>query len=93
MIGVRSNFIRPRIQDKENYPNYLDPSLRLTNPTALIVADKVLQRGQVYDTTHVDVRTENMRAFSQRMANDLNLESIILQVGQELSMGHVKVSV
>ncbi|WP_412917724.1 O-methyltransferase [Metabacillus sediminilitoris] len=76
--------------DKENYPNYLDCSLRLANPGALIVGDNVLQRGQVYDFSHVDLRTENMRAFNHRMANDPNLESIILPVGQGLSIGRVK---
>jgi predicted O-methyltransferase YrrM len=76
--------------DKENYPNYLDLSLRLANPGALIVADNVLQGEHVYDTSHVDVRTENMRAFNERMANDPNLESIILPVGQGLSIVHVK---
>lgn len=31
-----------------------------------------------------------MRAFNQRMANDPDLESIILPVGQGLSIGRVK---
>ncbi|OAS87951.1 MULTISPECIES: O-methyltransferase [Metabacillus] len=78
--------------DKENYPNYLDRSIRLANPGALIVGDNVLQRGQVCDASYVDLRTENMRAFNQRMANDPDLESIILPVGQGLSIGRVKES-
>jgi predicted O-methyltransferase YrrM len=49
--------------DKENYPNYLDWSIRLANPGALIVGDNVLQRGQVYDSTNGDLRTENMRTL------------------------------
>lgn len=76
--------------DKENYPNYLEWSLRLVNPGALIVGDNVLQRGQVCNASYVDVRTENMRAFNERMANDPNLESIILSVGQGISIGRVK---
>ncbi len=76
--------------DKENYPNYLERSLRLANPGALIVADNVLQSGRVYDASHDDLRTENMRAFNLRMANDPNLDSIILPVGQGLSIGRVK---
>jgi predicted O-methyltransferase YrrM len=76
--------------DKENYLNYLERSLRLANPGAMIVADNVLQSGRVYDISHDDLRTENMRAFNLRMANDPNLESIILPVGQGLSIGRVK---
>ncbi|WP_372442228.1 O-methyltransferase [Metabacillus bambusae] len=60
---------------------------------ALIVSDNVLQGGRVFDTSHVDLRSENMRAFYQRMANDSNLESIILPVGHGLSIGRVKESV
>ncbi|MBO1515021.1 O-methyltransferase [Metabacillus bambusae] len=63
IIGFRHFFIIPINHDKENYPNYLDRSIRLANPGALIVGDNVLQAGRVYDTSYVDLRTENMRAF------------------------------
>jgi hypothetical protein len=45
---------------------------------------------KVYDSSKVVVRSENMCAFNQSMADDLNLESIILPVGQGLSIGRVK---
>ena len=64
--------------------------MRLTNPGALVVGDNVLQSGRVCDTSHVDLRTEDMHAFKQRLANDPNLESIILPVEQGLLIGRVK---
>jgi predicted O-methyltransferase YrrM len=89
MIGLRRLINYNITNHKENYPNYLERSLRLANPGALIVGDNLLQGGRVNNTSFVDLRTDNMRAFNQRMANDPNLESIILPVGQGLSIGRV----
>jgi predicted O-methyltransferase YrrM len=55
--------------------------------------DNDLQRGQVVDTSQVDLRNENIRAFNKHLANDPNFESIILPVWQGLSIGRVKESV
>jgi caffeoyl-CoA O-methyltransferase len=57
------------------------------SPSALIIEDNVLQGGRVYDSSIVDLRTENMRTFNQFITNDPNLEFIILPVGQGLSIG------
>ncbi|MFD2682483.1 O-methyltransferase [Bacillus seohaeanensis] len=76
--------------DKGNYPNYLEYSLQLANPGALIVGDNVLQRGRVFDVSHVDSRTESIRAFNQRMASDPNVESMMLPIGDGLLVGRVK---
>lgn len=76
--------------DKPNYPNYLDRALRLANPGALIVADNVLQRGKVCEESNDDPRIEFIRAFNERVANDPMLESIILPIGDGLSIARVK---
>ncbi|PGT81206.1 MULTISPECIES: O-methyltransferase [Bacillaceae] len=76
--------------DKPNYPNYLDWALRLANPGALIVADNVLQRGRVCEESIDDPRIECIRAFNERVANDPMLESIILPIGDGLSIARVR---
>jgi caffeoyl-CoA O-methyltransferase len=76
--------------DKENYPNYLERALRLASPGALIVGDNVLQRGRVFDASHVDPRTDCIRTFNQQIANDINLESILLPIGDGLMVARVK---
>ncbi|WP_121663436.1 O-methyltransferase [Metabacillus litoralis] len=75
--------------DKPNYPNYLEKALRLANPGTLIVADNVLQRGRVCEESSEDPRIEFIRAFNERVANDPNLESIILPIGDGLSIARV----
>ncbi|KKI88427.1 methyltransferase [Bacillus sp. SA1-12] len=76
--------------DKENYPNYLERSLKLANPGALIVGDNVLRGGRVCDTSYGDAQTDYIRAFNDRLAKDPNLESIILPIGDGIAIGRVK---
>lgn len=76
--------------DKDNYPNYLERSLRLANPGALIVGDNVLRGGRVADTSYEDSSVDQIRAFNDRIANDPKLESIILSIGDGLSIARVK---
>lgn len=76
--------------DKENYPNYLEYSLKLANPGALIFGDNVLRRGKVVDESYHDAGTNGMRLFNHRMATDPKLESIMLPVGDGILIGRVK---
>ncbi|WP_396652637.1 hypothetical protein [Metabacillus sp. KUDC1714] len=89
-MGFEAFFYNHSTHDKENYSNYHDISLRLANLGALIIGIMFYSVDKVYDSSKVDVRSENMCAFNQSMADDLNLESIILPVGQGLSIGRVK---
>ncbi|MBO1511322.1 hypothetical protein I7822_06515 [Metabacillus sp. BG109] len=52
----------------------------------MIVGENILQGGRVYDNSYIDFQSEKMLFFNQRIANDPNLESIILPVGQGLSI-------
>ena len=54
--------------DKENYPGYLDWSLRLARPGALIVADNVARRGQVADPACDDARVCGARRLLEKLA-------------------------
>lgn len=66
--------------DKGNYLNYLDWSLRLGKPGALIVADNVLSKDRVLDAQYESPSVKILREFNCRMAQDRRLESVLLPV-------------
>ncbi|MGM7723798.1 O-methyltransferase [Metabacillus sp. Hm71] len=76
--------------DKENYPNYLEWSIKLANPGALIVGDNVLRGGRVCDSSYIDAQTDYIRTFNERLAKDPKFESIILPIGDGIAIGRVK---
>lgn len=77
--------------DKENYENYLEACIRLAEPGAWIVADNVLARGSVADeAVEPTGNTEIMRKFNKVVAEDLRLESVLIPVGDGLTLSQVK---
>lgn len=76
--------------DKGNYENYLNYCLKLSEPGALIVADNVLARGTVADdTAEASRHTEVMKAFNLVVANHPQLESLLIPVGDGLTVSKV----
>ncbi|MFJ7933336.1 O-methyltransferase [Sporosarcina sp. NPDC096371] len=76
--------------DKENYENYLDACLRLAEPGALIVMDNVLARGSVADQEAEPKRyTAFMQAFNETVANHPQLESLLIPIGDGLTVSRV----
>lgn len=77
--------------DKENYENYLEYCIRLAEPGALIVADNVLAGGSVADqgakTKHY---TEFMKKFNETVANHPQLESLLIPIGDGMTVSKVK---
>ncbi len=68
--------------DKENYENYLEYCIRLAEADALIVSDNVLAGGSVADPTIKPRRyTELMKKFNETVANHLQLESLLIPIG------------
>lgn len=65
--------------DKGNYPGYLDWSIRLSRPGALIVADNVIREGKVLDPTRHDASAKGAAAFNQVLAQDDRVEALLLQ--------------
>jgi predicted O-methyltransferase YrrM len=65
--------------DKENYPQYLDWSLKLTRPGSLILADNVIRAGKVLDPNHEDPNAQGARAFNAQLAADPRVEAVIQQ--------------
>jgi predicted O-methyltransferase YrrM len=66
--------------DKESYPDYLELSLRLVRPGALLLADNVVRHGAVLDARSSDPRAQGARAFNARLAAHPRLDSVILPI-------------
>ncbi|MFJ8517198.1 O-methyltransferase [Lysinibacillus xylanilyticus] len=77
--------------DKDNYENYLNYCVRLANPDAIIVTDNVLAAGSVADPNAKPKRyTEIMKKFNVAVANHPQLESIIMPIGDGMTLSKVK---
>lgn len=77
--------------DKDNYENYLEYCIRLAEPGALIIADNVLAGGSVVDDSARNRRyTESMQAFNKKVASQPKLESMLLPIGDGLTVSRVK---
>ncbi len=66
--------------DKENYTAYLDWSIKLCRPGALIIADNVVRDGRVLDPTANDPRVQGVQAFNDALAKDSRVEAVITQL-------------
>lgn len=76
--------------DKEGYIAYLDYTLQLAAPGAVIVADNILLRGRTTDESKQGPAVRAVRAFNARIASDERLESTVLPGYDGLAMAIVK---
>lgn len=77
--------------DKENYEHYLAYCIKLANTDALIVTDNVLAAGSVADPEVTPKRyTAIMKKFNRLVANHPQLESILLPIGDGITVSKVK---
>ncbi|WP_077622362.1 O-methyltransferase [Sediminibacillus massiliensis] len=77
--------------DKGNYENYLNACVKMAEPGALIVTDNVLAGGSVADDSIKSKRyTESMRKFNETVANHPQLESVLIPVGDGMTLSRVK---
>ncbi|WP_155590899.1 O-methyltransferase [Lysinibacillus cavernae] len=77
--------------DKDNYENYLAYCIKLANPGALIVTDNVLAAGSVADPEAAPKRyTAIMKKFNVLVANHPQLESVLLPIGDGMTVSRVK---
>ena len=70
--------------DKVEYGEYLDQALRLARPGGVIVFDNALWHDRVADPAQRDPETTAIRELLQRVANDENLRSVLLPLGDGL---------
>jgi len=77
--------------DKGNYENYLNYCIQLAAQGAIIVADSVLAGGSVADPEATLKRyTEQMKMFNETVANHPQLESILIPIGDGMTVSKVK---
>ena len=71
--------------DKEGYPEYLDWSLRLSQPGTLILGDNAIREGSVIDPE--DPSSRAMREFNETLAKDPRLSALVLPLIREVIDG------
>ncbi|WP_264989573.1 O-methyltransferase [Lysinibacillus piscis] len=77
--------------DKENYSLYLEYCIQLAEPGAFIVTDNVLAGGSVISTEVKSKRyTEIMKEFNELVANHPRLQSILVPLGDGMTLSQVK---
>lgn len=72
--------------DKLNYPTYYDLILPKLNVGGVLLGDNVLWSGKVIDPEAMDVDTENIRLFNQKVQNDPRVENVLLPIRDGLMM-------
>jgi len=78
--------------DKGNYEHYLAYCIKLAEPGALIVADNVLAGGSVAGQgTEPRQYTKLMKAFNETAANHPQLESLLIPIGDGMTVSRVKI--
>ena len=73
--------------DKENYPDYLRWSLKLSRRGTLIVADNVVRDGKVVDADSRDELVQGVRRFNELVAAEPRLSATMLQTWAGRYMG------
>ena len=72
--------------DKENYMKYYNESLDLIEKNGLIVVDNVLWHGEVVDVKNQSKLTTIIRDFNSYVNKDKRTESLIIPVGDGLTV-------
>ena len=72
--------------DKENYINYFEKSLKITNKNGIIIVDNVLWYGDVANRQKKDRLTTKIREFNSFIKKNNKVESVILPIGDGLSV-------
>ena len=70
--------------DKSQYPDYLEISIDISRPGALIIADNVVREGKILEENSDDPRVRGIRAFNQMVSDHPRLQATVLQtVGEK----------
>jgi caffeoyl-CoA O-methyltransferase len=72
--------------DKENYLRYYEAALDLVRPGGLIVVDNTLWGGSVVDVSVQDADTRAIRAFNERLRDDLRVDLSLVPIGDGLTL-------
>jgi caffeoyl-CoA O-methyltransferase len=72
--------------DKGNYPHYYEEVLTRVRRNGVILVDNTLWGGAVADANATDDNTKSIRAFNDMVAADERVESVVLTVGDGLTL-------
>jgi predicted O-methyltransferase YrrM len=72
--------------DKDNYPAYFEMSLARLEPDGLIAVDNTLWSGRVLDPSDRTPDTVAIRSFNEALAHDDRVETLILPIGDGLTL-------
>ncbi len=75
---------------KREYPAYLDWAERALRPNGLVVADNVFLNGEVLDESNRASRTQAMREFNGRMADQGRYVSVLLPTDDGMFIGMLR---
>ncbi|NCO76044.1 MAG: methyltransferase domain-containing protein [Cyanobacteria bacterium] len=76
--------------DKSNYDNYYEKSLQLLRKGGLIAIDNVLWYGKVADVNINDHRTQKIRDFNTKLAQDSRIDLSLIPIGDGLTLAMKK---
>lgn len=72
--------------DKQLYEQYYEMSLQLLRPAGIVAIDNILWQGRVWQEADHSPRTEAMRRFNQKLAQDKRIYLNVLPLGDGLSL-------
>ena len=72
--------------DKSNYDAYYELCLQLVRPNGLIAVDNVLWSGAVLNEKKRDADTDALRALNLKIRDDGRVDSVLLTVGDGLTL-------
>ena len=72
--------------DKPSYAQYYEELLKRLRPNGVILVDNTLWSGAVVDESANDDNTKAIRAFNDMVASDKRVETVILTVGDGLTL-------
>lgn len=65
--------------DKPGYPDYLPWAVRLSRTGSLIIADNVVRKGAILDTSSTDANVQGVRRFNELVAAHPRLSATAIQ--------------
>jgi caffeoyl-CoA O-methyltransferase len=72
--------------DKERYADYYEAALLLLRPGGLIAVDNTLWNGRVANPAAQDADTLAIRAFNERLKDDLRIDLSLVPIGDGLTL-------
>ncbi|MBC8079896.1 MAG: O-methyltransferase [Gorillibacterium sp.] len=76
--------------DKVHAPEYLEWSIRLSTPGAIIIGDNTFMHGKTLDPSYTGPGVQGIRRFNERVAADPRLESTLIPAYDGLVIARVK---